>query len=114
MSLLLAATQEHRANVWMRQQRLAGVLVAILPHGQDIATVGTLQGLAGVLFYDEHGDTSAMNVNNLFEHHPNQQWRQASRRLVQEQQSGVEHERPGHRHHLPLATATPQVTPSSR
>src|SRR6266487_4304992 len=101
----LAATQEHSANFWMRQQCLAGVLVAILPHGQDIPTVGTLQGLAGVLLYYEHGDTSTINVDNLLKHYPNQQWRQASCRLVQEKQSGVEHERPGHRHHLPLATA---------
>ena len=55
----LMATQEHGANFRVREQRLAGVLVAILPHGQDIPTVGTLQRLARVLLDDEHGDTRA-------------------------------------------------------
>src|SRR5262249_48009664 len=103
--IALAATQEHGANFWIRQQCLASILVAILPHSQDIPTVGALQCLARILLYHEHGNTSVINVDNLVEHYPNEQWRQASCWLVQQKQSGVEHERPGHRHHLPLATA---------
>src|SRR5712691_13315182 len=79
----LAATQEHGANFWVREQRLASVLVAILPHGQDIATVGTLQRLARILLDDEHGDTGAIDFDDLLKHHPHQHWRQAGRRLVQ-------------------------------
>ena len=44
----LAAAQEQSPNFWVREQRLTGVLVAILPHSQDIPTVGMLR-LARVL-----------------------------------------------------------------
>ena len=46
-----------------------------------------------------------INVDDLLQHHPHQQWRQAGRRLVQQEQEGIEHEGPGHGDHLPLATA---------
>ena len=38
----LVATQEQSPDVRVREQRLSGVLVAILPHSQDIPTVGML------------------------------------------------------------------------
>ena len=57
------AAQEQSPNFRVREQRLSGVLVAILPHSQDIPTVGMLQRLARVLLDDEDGDTRAINID---------------------------------------------------
>src|SRR6266567_6997629 len=78
----LAATQEHGANFWVCEQRLASVLVAILPHGQDIPAVGTLQRLPRILLNDEQGDTGAIDFDDLLKHDSHQHWRQAGCRLI--------------------------------
>src|SRR6266705_1175108 len=99
----LAAPQEHGTNLRVGEQRLTGVLIAVLPHRQHIPTVRTLQRLARVLLHDEYSDTGAIDSDDLFEDHPNQQRRQTGRRLVEQEQDRIEHERPRHRHHLTLA-----------
>src|SRR5262249_1456555 len=73
--LLSAATQKHGTNFGVGEQRLAGVLVAVLPHRQHIPTVRTLQRLAGVLLHDEYSDTSTIDIDDLFEDHAHQHWR---------------------------------------
>ena len=65
-------TQEQSSNFWVREQRLSGVLVAILPHSQDIPTVGMLQCLARVLLDEKYSDSRTINIDDLLQHHPYQ------------------------------------------
>ena len=98
------ATQEHGTNFWVSEERLTGVLVAVLAHGQHISAVRTLQRLACVLLHEEYRDTGTIDLDDLFEDHANHHRRQTGGRLIEQEQSRLKHQGPRHGYHLALAT----------
>ncbi|MEZ5231920.1 MAG: hypothetical protein R2749_04325 [Acidimicrobiales bacterium] len=70
---------------------------------EHVAAVGHLQEAAGVLLDHEDGHTGAVDGAALEEHLILQRGGEPGGRLVEQQHGGLEHQRPAHGHHLPLA-----------
>jgi len=80
----------------------------------DEGRIRDREGLTGILFYQEHGDTLPLEVGYDGEHLANQERCEPERRLVQEEQPRSRHEPPCNGQHLLFSSRKgpgPQETP---
>ena len=71
----------------------------------EIAAVGNGQALVRVLLHQQHADAEASDAGERLEQLLADQRRQAERRLVEQKQTRMRHQRPADAHHLLLAAA---------
>ena len=72
---------------------------------QEIATAGDGEPLPGVLLHQQHADAQLLDARQRLEQLLAHERREAQRRLIQQQDVGVRHQRAADGNHLPLATA---------
>src|SRR5271155_1496644 len=73
---------------------------AVIEH---IGAVGDREGERGVLLYQQHGEALVAHAEHHLDHFPDDAWRQALGRLVEEHESRVQQERPRDRQHFLFA-----------
>ena len=71
----------------------------------EIAAVGNGQTLVRILLHQQHADAEAADARERLEQFLADQRRQAERRLVEQKQTRMRHQRPADAHHLLLAAA---------
>ena len=85
------------------QQLAAGAGVGVTALVEDVAAVADLEAATGVLLDHQDGHTGVVDHLAAQEHLVLEHRGEPGRRLVEQQQRRVEHQRPAHRHHLSLA-----------
>ena len=88
---------------WRRPAGFPRVFHDHFAHFQHVAARGQLQGGAGVLLHQQHGDAALVDGPHCFENGAYQQRSQPQRRLVQQKQARFGHQGPADGQHLLLA-----------
>ena len=102
MAPRLRTAEERGAERRVRQQRsgLPGLAIAAL--GENIAAVGDAQRGLGVLLDHEHGNVPFGEPPEIGKNLGDDLRREPCRRLIEQDDAGIRHQRAGDRQHLPL------------
>src|SRR5690606_10518824 len=102
-SVTPSSSQKEPADFGIFEQLGGAALHAVASHGEDVRPVGHGQSGLGVLLDHQNGHPGLVDLHHFFEDQPGESGREAGRRLVQEKELRVEHQRPADRYHLLLA-----------
>src|ERR1700722_16744444 len=101
------ARQVHVAHTVVAAQLVGGPRAMHAPMLEGIDEIGNLKGKIDVLLHKDDGDPALGQADHDLEDLVDNQRRKTKRRLVEQQQLGVAHQRPADRQHLLLAAGKP-------